>query len=52
MDFLKGFKTKIAAGGLFLLGVAAFIEGEYNEGLAMVFQSLGAFGIKMAIDRK
>lgn len=51
MDFLKGYKTKIAALGLLALAIAAAIDSEWGQAAEYATQALGVFGIRMAVGR-
>ncbi|WP_020472477.1 hypothetical protein [Zavarzinella formosa] len=49
MNFLSGYKTYIAAGGLALMGVVDLINGDLVGAGAKFAQALGLAGIRGAI---
>lgn len=51
MDFLPGLKTKIAAVGLFGLGLYQLSQGQFEAGVTSITAALGLFGLRQAIDR-
>lgn len=52
MDFLQGWKTLLAAAGLFGLSVHQFSQEDYAGAWQSVMAALAAFGLRMAVDRK
>ena len=49
MNTLEGWKTYIAAAGLFGLGIYQITQGQIEAGLASLGQALGLFGLRRAI---
>lgn len=52
MDPFAGWKTYIAAAGLFGLAVYQFSLQEYTQAYQSFMAAIAAFGLKKAIDRK
>jgi hypothetical protein len=51
MDFLKGYKTYIAAAGLLGLAVYQFSQGDIDGAIQNVLAAFAAFGMRQAISR-
>lgn len=52
MDIFPGWKTYIAAAGLFGLAVYQFSQGELGAAWQSLMAAIAAFGLRMAMDRK
>ena len=52
MDILPGWKTYLAAAGLFGLAVYQFSQGDLGAAWQSLMAALAAFGLRTAIDRK
>ena len=50
MEWLKGKRTYIAAGGLALLGFAKFVGGDQVGALQDFLGALAVFGLRQALD--
>ena len=51
MDILPGWKTYLAAAGLFGLALYQFSQGDYASAWQSLMAATAAFGLKMAIER-
>ena len=49
MNFLAGYKTKLAAVGLVGLAVYQFSQGDYTNAVSSFMLALAAFGLRSAI---
>lgn len=49
MDFLKGYRTYIAAVGLVATGLVAIIDGNFVVGIQSLLAGLAVFGIRRAV---
>lgn len=50
-DFLAGYKTYIAAAGLFGLGVYQLSQGQFDAAVHTIMLALAAYGGRQAISR-
>lgn len=51
-SFLDGYKTYMAAAGLFGLALYQFTQGQYDVGFQSLMAALAAFGVKSSLARQ
>ncbi len=51
MNFLSGYRTYIAAAGLFILGVVDLIDGDQMAGVQKIVEAMGFFGLRAATSK-
>ena len=49
-NFLQGYRTYAAAGGLVLLGLVELSDGNSAKALEYFLQALGLFGLRRALE--
>lgn len=52
MDFLQGYKTYLAAIGLFGLAAYQFSQGQVELAIQSLMAALAAFGLRKAVERQ